>query len=117
MLWQSGRIESLKTKQRKTCTGRYGNTGERIVLQKETEKTLKYEDLCIDIQQMWNIKCVIVLVIIGAAEIILSLKGEFGSHTGKTFSRFTTDSCTISGPNFCHMCPPTSHINAFTTFF
>ena len=30
-------------------------------------------------------KCTIVLVIIGATEVVISLKGEYGSHTGKTF--------------------------------
>ena len=77
-------------------TGRYGNTADRNVSQKETEKTLKYKALCIDIQQMWYVKCMIVLVITGTTEIVISLKGEFGSHTGKTFNRLTTDRCTFS---------------------
>jgi len=50
---------------------------DRNVVQKEVEKKLKYKSLCIEIQQMWNLKCMIVPVIIGAC-------------TRKTFNRFTT---------------------------
>ena len=31
-------------------------SGDRNVIKKEAEKTLKYEDLTIDIQRMWNVK-------------------------------------------------------------
>jgi len=51
-------------------TSRCGNTADRNVTQKETEKTLKYKSLCIDIQQMWSMKCMIVLVIVGVIEIL-----------------------------------------------
>jgi len=60
---------------------------------KGNRKDTKYKGLCIDIQHMWNMKCMTILVIIGATEILIELKGEFGSHSGKTFNRFTTDSC------------------------
>ena len=39
---------------------------DRNVLQKEAEKKLKYNSLCIQIQRMWNLKSAIVPVIIGA---------------------------------------------------
>jgi len=39
---------------------------DRNVVQKDAEKKLKYKNVCIDIQQMWNTKCMIVPVIIGA---------------------------------------------------
>jgi hypothetical protein len=38
----------------------------RNVIQKESEKKLKYKNLSIEIQQMWNMKCFVILVIIGS---------------------------------------------------
>ena len=38
----------------------------RNVTQKMAEKKLKYKCLCVEIQQIWNMKCMIVPVIIGA---------------------------------------------------
>jgi hypothetical protein len=39
---------------------------DRNVIQKEAEKKLKYENLSIEIQQMWNINYCVIAVIIGA---------------------------------------------------
>jgi hypothetical protein len=36
------------------------------VIQKEAEKILKYQDLTIEIQRMWNVKTRVIPVIIGA---------------------------------------------------
>jgi len=56
---------------------------DRNVVQKEAEKKLKYKSLCIEIQRMWNLKCTIIPIIIGATGIVRrSLR--------KTFDRFTT---------------------------
>jgi len=33
-----------------------GISGDRNVIKKEAEKILKYKDLAIDIQRMWNVK-------------------------------------------------------------
>jgi hypothetical protein len=38
----------------------------RNVVQKESEKKLKHKNLSIDIRRMWNLKCTIIPVIIGA---------------------------------------------------
>ena len=43
---------------------------DRNVVQKEAEKKLKYKSLCIEIQQMWNLKCTVIPVIIGATGIV-----------------------------------------------
>ena len=39
-------------------------------MQKKAEKKLKYQSLCIEIQQTWNLKCTIIPAIIGATEIV-----------------------------------------------
>jgi len=41
-------------------------SGDRNVIKKEAEKILKYKDLKIEIQRMWNVKTKAMRVIIGA---------------------------------------------------
>jgi hypothetical protein len=43
---------------------------DRNVIRKESEKILKYKDLTIEIQRMWNVKTNVVPVIIGATGTI-----------------------------------------------
>jgi len=57
---------------------------ESNVVQKEAEKELKYRSLCIEIQRMWNLKCTIVPVIIGATGILTrSLRKNLETVPGK----------------------------------
>jgi len=57
---------------------------DRNVVQKEAEKKLKYKRLCIEIQLMWNLKCRIVPVIIGATGIVTrSLRKNLETVPGK----------------------------------
>jgi len=56
----------------------------RNVVQKEAEKKLKYNSLCIEMQRMWNLKCTIVPVTIGASGVVTrSLKKNLETVPGK----------------------------------
>jgi len=57
---------------------------ERNVVQKEAENNIKYKSLCIEIQRMWNLKCMIIPVIIGATGIVTrSLRKYLEAVPGK----------------------------------
>ena len=45
-------------------------SGDRIVIKKEAENILKYKDLTIEMQRMWNVKTKVIPVIIGATGTI-----------------------------------------------
>ena len=45
-------------------------SGDRNVIKKEAEKILKYKDLTIQIQCMWNVKTKVIPVIIGTTGTI-----------------------------------------------
>ena len=58
----------IKNKKEKICTLiDVAIPADRNVVQKEAEKKLKYKSLCIE---MWNLKCTIIPVIIGATGIV-----------------------------------------------
>ena len=95
MLWQIGQILSLKTKEKNNmCTGRFGNTSGQKCNAKGSRKENKF--------RRFTYRCTTNV----EHEIYdrtgnkwshrnsnKSLKERFGSHTGKTFKRFTTDGC------------------------
>jgi hypothetical protein len=58
--------------------------GDRNVIKKEAEKILKYKDLIIEIQRMWNVKRQMMPVIIGATGTISkSFRKYLSSIPGK----------------------------------
>ena len=61
----------IKNKKEKTCTLiDVAIPADRNAVQKEVEKKLKYKSLCIEIKQMWNLKCTNIPIIIGATGIV-----------------------------------------------
>jgi len=52
-------------------TDNCGIPADRNSVQKEAEKKLKYKRLCIELQEMWNLKYTIVPVITGATGIVM----------------------------------------------
>jgi hypothetical protein len=64
---------------------------DRIVTQKEAERKLKYNRLYTEIQQMWNLKCLIIPGIISHWNSNKRFKEKFGSHSRKMFNEFTTE--------------------------
>jgi len=75
----------IKNKKEKICTLiDVAIPADRNVVQKEAEKKFQYKSLCIQIQRMWNMKCTIVSVIIGATGIVMrSLRKNLEAVPGK----------------------------------
>ena len=61
----------IQDNEKRTCMLIYvAILGDRNVIKKEAEKILKYKDLTIEIQRMWNVKTRVIPVIIGATGTI-----------------------------------------------
>jgi hypothetical protein len=61
----------IKNKKDKTCLLiDVAIPSDKNVIQKEVEKKSKYKYLSIEIQRMWNMKCFVIPVIIGATGIV-----------------------------------------------
>ena len=55
-------------------------SGDRNVIKREVEKILKYKDLTIEIQRIWNVKTKMIPVIIGATGTISKLFRKYVSN-------------------------------------
>ena len=55
-------------------------SGDRNVIKKEAEKILKYKNLTIKIQRMWNVKTKVIPVIVGATGTISKLFRKYVSN-------------------------------------
>ena len=75
----------IKNKKEKTCTLiDVAIPADRNVVQKEAENKLKYKCLCIELQRMWNLKCTVIPVIIGATGVVTrSFKKNLEAVRGK----------------------------------
>jgi len=77
----------IKNQKEKTCPLiDVAIPADRNVVQTEAEKKLKDKSLCIEVQRMWNLKCMIITVIIGAIGIVTrslrkNLEAAPGKHT------------------------------------
>ena len=60
-------------------------SGDSNVIKKEIEKILKYKDLTIEIQRLWNVKTNVIPVIIGATGTVSrSFRKYVSNIPGKT---------------------------------
>jgi len=55
-------------------------SGDRNVIKREAEKILKYKDLTVEIQRMWNVKTNVIPVIMGATGTISKLFRKYVSN-------------------------------------
>jgi RNase P/RNase MRP subunit POP5 len=55
------------------------------VIKKEAEKILKYKDLTIEIQRMWNVKARVIPVVIGATGTISKLFRKYVSNVPENY--------------------------------
>jgi hypothetical protein len=69
---------------------------DKYVIQKESEKKLTYKNLSIEIQRMWNMKCFVIPVMIGATDIVTKgLKKYLETIPGKhSIDSLQKNSCT-----------------------
>jgi hypothetical protein len=83
-------VITIKNKKEKNCTlVDVAIPADRNVVHKEAEKKLKYKRVFIEIKRMWNLKCTIIPVIIGANGIVTrSLRKNLEAMTIK----YSTDS-------------------------
>jgi hypothetical protein len=63
---------------------------DRNAIQKEAENKLKYKNVSIEMERMWNMKCFVIPVIIGATGTVSKGLRKSGNNSRTTFSKFCT---------------------------
>lgn len=58
----------------------------RHTIQEEAETKLKYKNFSKETQKLWNIKCCVIPVVVGATGIVTKVLKISGSNTRKAFS-------------------------------
>jgi len=97
----------IENKEEKTCTLiDVAIPANRNVVQKEAEKKLKYKSFCIEIQRMWNMKCMIIPEITGATGIVTKdlrkyLKAITGKHSVDSLKKKKKKTSTGKIPQPC----------------
>ena len=75
--------------------------GARNGIKNEAKKIVKYKDLTIEIQRMWNVKAKVIPVTIGATGIVSESFGKREQHTRKSWSQGTTQYSHIGHHTYC----------------
>jgi hypothetical protein len=85
----------VKNKKDKTCLFiDVAIPSEKNVIQKEAGKILKYKNVSIEIQRMWNMKCFVIPVVTEASGIVSKKFTKIsGNNTRTTLYRFPTKNC------------------------
>ena len=72
-------------------------SGDRNMIKKEDEKTLKYKDLTIEIQRMWNVNTKVIPVIAGASGTVSKSSRKYVSNIPGKHEVKELQKTTISG--------------------
>jgi hypothetical protein len=70
-------------------------SGDRNVIKKEANKILKYKDLTVETQCMWNVKTKVIPVITGDWDYFIVIQKIHEQHTRKTKCQGTTENSHI----------------------
>jgi hypothetical protein len=77
--------------------------GDRNVIKKGTEKILKYKNLIIEVQPMWNVKVTVIPVIVGATGTVSkSLRQYLSNIQGKNEQEKKKPYCALH--TYCGKC-------------